>query len=92
MKKDYWLPKINNMFYLYEDSYKTEQRPQALWYLLSQKYPELKDKKRSIEIIKDIEYVSRLMRRATEQKQNELKAKLEREYIQNIYGNNKKKS
>jgi hypothetical protein len=84
MKKDYWESKINKMLTDFEDAYKTEVRTKALWYLIKQKYPEMEDKK-SIEIIKDIEYLSRKMRRVTEDKQKKLKRELEKNYIKNLY-------
>ena len=85
MKLSYWKPKIVDMLNQYEDAYKTEVRPKALWYLISQKYPELNDKERHIEMIKDIEYISRLMRRLSEEKQQPLKRKLETNYVKELY-------
>lgn len=37
-------------------------------------------------MIKDLDYISRLMRRISEKKQRELKRKLETNYVKELYG------
>lgn len=37
-------------------------------------------------MIKDLDYISRLMRRISEKKQQELKRKLETNYVKELYG------
>lgn len=81
-RQKYWAARIEKMFLTIEGSDLVENRYNALRYLLVDKYPQLKEisKETCLEMLREIIYVDRAMRRATEGKQEKEKKILSQEY------------
>jgi hypothetical protein len=79
----YWNDKIRAMLKEVPDSGLTKNRFRAIRYLLVARFKEQKftDEQKTLQMISDIEYVSRKMRHWTKGLEKELKEQLEEEFI-----------
>lgn len=77
---EYWNKRIDKLFTLDPEYKSVKKRYDSLKLLLQEKYPHIKDHD-NIQMLKDIVYLDRELRRATEGIEQEEKQILEEEYL-----------
>lgn len=76
---EYWDKRINNLFDIAPEMMKVTKRYDCLKLLLQETYPHIKDKD-NIQMLKDIIYLDRIVRDATEEIDKEKKIELSQEW------------